>query len=72
MRSGVQVDQIVYGTAGIWAIEVNNTSRVRFEVLRGLESFGTDYPEAELMPLPWYGSRTTRTCLVVTGRGFPP
>lgn len=50
-RSGVEVDFIVYGTAGFSAIEVKNTSRVRPEDLRGLESFRADYPEAELILL---------------------
>ena len=50
-RSGVEVDFVVYGAAGFWAIEVKNATRVRPEDLRGLEAFGTDYPEAELLLL---------------------
>lgn len=50
-RSSVEVDLIVYGSAGFWAIEVKNTTRVRPEDLRGLESFGDDYPQAELLLL---------------------
>jgi predicted AAA+ superfamily ATPase len=48
-RSGVEVDFIVYGSAGFWAIEVKNTTRVRPEDVRGLESFGADYPQADLL-----------------------
>jgi predicted AAA+ superfamily ATPase len=34
-RSGVEVDFVVYGEAGFWAIEVKNTRRVRPEEFRG-------------------------------------
>jgi len=50
-RSGVEVDLVVYGPAGFWAIEVKNARRVRPEDLRGLEAFGEDYPEAVLAVL---------------------
>jgi len=46
-RSGVEVDFVVYGEAGFWAIEVKNTRRVRPEDLVGLKSFAADYPECE-------------------------
>jgi predicted AAA+ superfamily ATPase len=46
-RSGVEVDFIVYGQAGFWAVEVKNTLRVRPEDLNGLKSFAADYPECE-------------------------
>ena len=46
-RSGVEVDFVVYGEAGFWAMEVKNTSRVRPGDLRGLRSFAADYPECE-------------------------
>ena len=45
-RSGVEVDFVVYGETGIWAIEVKNTARIRPEDLRGLAAFQEDYPEA--------------------------
>ncbi len=45
-RAGVEVDFIVYGKAGVWAIEVKNTARVRDADLRGLTAFGEDYPQA--------------------------
>jgi len=58
-RSGVEVDFVVYGTAGLWAIEVKHGGRVRPEDLRGLEAFGSDYPEAELVLL-YRGERRER------------
>ena len=48
-RSGVEVDFIVYGPDGIWAIEVKNTGQVRPADLRGLLSFREEYPEAEAL-----------------------
>ena len=58
-RSGVEVDLVVYGSAGFQAIEVKNTARVRAEDIRGLETFGADYPEAELVLL-YRGARRER------------
>lgn len=46
-RSGAEVDFIVYGPLGFWAIEVKNTTVVRTEDLRALHSFMEDYPEAK-------------------------
>jgi predicted AAA+ superfamily ATPase len=54
-RSGGEVDFVVYGEAGFWAIEVKNTTRVRPEDLGGLKSFAADYPECE--PLLLYRGR---------------
>jgi predicted AAA+ superfamily ATPase len=54
-RSGAEVDFIVYGDAGFWAVEVKNTPRVRPEDLGGLRSFAADYPECE--PLLLYRGR---------------
>lgn len=58
-RSGVEVDFVVYGTAGFWAIEVKNTDRIRPEDLRGLDTFGADYSQAELVLL-YRGTRRER------------
>jgi uncharacterized protein len=58
-RSGVEVDFVVYGRAGFWAIEVKNRDRIRQEDLRGLEAFGADYPQSELVLL-YRGSRRER------------
>jgi predicted AAA+ superfamily ATPase len=46
-RSGVEVDFIVYGADGFWAIEVKNTRNVRGEDVRALRTFRSDYPECE-------------------------
>ena len=45
-RSKVEVDFIVYGESGIYALEVKNSSKIRPEDLRALKSFGEDYPES--------------------------
>jgi predicted AAA+ superfamily ATPase len=45
-RSGVEVDFVLYGPEGLWAIEVKNTRDVRPADLRGLRAFRNDYPEA--------------------------
>ena len=50
-RSGVEVDFVVYGAAEFWVIAVKNTARVRPGDLRGVETFGTDYPQAEVVML---------------------
>jgi predicted AAA+ superfamily ATPase len=44
--SGVEVDFVVYGESGFWAIEVKNAAKVRDEDLRSLLSFRNDFPEA--------------------------
>lgn len=44
-RSGVEVDFVVYGAAGFWALEVKNTAQVRSADLRALRTFAADYPE---------------------------
>jgi predicted AAA+ superfamily ATPase len=45
-KGGNEVDFVVYGEAGFWAIEVKHTTRVRPEDLRALRAFTHDYPEA--------------------------
>lgn len=47
-RAGSEVDFVVYGSEGFWALEVKNTRSVRPEDLRGLRSFKEDYPEAQV------------------------
>ncbi len=44
-KSGVEVDFVVYGPTGFWAIEVKNTARVDRRALRPLAAFREDYPE---------------------------
>ncbi len=46
-KSGVEVDFIVYGEDGIWAIEVKNTRNIRPADLRGLRSFKEEFPEGK-------------------------
>lgn len=50
-RSGVEVDFVLYGAHGFWAIEVKNSARVRPEDLRGLKAFREDYPESQALLL---------------------
>ncbi len=45
-RGGAEVDFVLYGTPGMWAFDVMNADRVRPADLRGLASFGDEYPEA--------------------------
>ncbi len=47
-KAGAEVDFVLYGRDGFWAIEVKSSSRVRPQDLRALKSFGEDYPEAQL------------------------
>ncbi len=48
-QAGVEVDFVVYGEGGFWAVEVKNTATVRPHDLRGLKNFRDDYPECELI-----------------------
>lgn len=43
-RSGVEVDFVVYGDAGFWALEVKNSARISDADLRPLRSFMEDFP----------------------------
>lgn len=45
-RSGVEVDFVLYGPDGFYAIEVKNARRLRPADSRGLQAFVLDYPEA--------------------------
>lgn len=46
-RGGAEVDFVVYGEHGFWAIEVKNAASVQRSDLRSLASFRDDYPEAQ-------------------------
>jgi len=48
-RAGVEVDFVVYGPDGFWAIEVKNTARINSRHLRPLRSFLDDYPECRAL-----------------------
>lgn len=50
-RSGVEVDFIVYGPQGFWAIEVKNAQHVSNTDIKGLNTFLVDYPEAQAILL---------------------
>jgi uncharacterized protein len=50
-RSGVEIDFVVYGTDGIFGIEVKNNRNIRPADLRGLKSFKEEYPESRTMLL---------------------
>lgn len=45
-KHGVEVDFIVYGSQGLYAIEVKNSPLVHEKDLTGLKTFCADYPEA--------------------------
>ncbi len=46
-RSGVEVDFIVYGALGFWAIEVKHSERIHPQDTKSLEAFLVDYPDAK-------------------------
>jgi predicted AAA+ superfamily ATPase len=54
-RSGVEVDFVVYGPDGIYAIEVKNNRNVRPADMRGLRSFAEEYKESKTLLL--YGGK---------------
>lgn len=45
-KSGSEVDFVVWGRAGFWALEVKHTTTVRPKDLRAIRAFRDDYPEA--------------------------
>ena len=47
-RSGSEVDFIVYGSVGLYAIEVINSIHIHPKDLKSLNAFKEDYPEARL------------------------
>lgn len=79
-RSGSEVDFVLYGESGFYALEVKRSSVVHPRDLSGLRAFAVDYPEAT--PVLLYGGRRTLTngifCLpyegflrsLVPGRSF--
>jgi predicted AAA+ superfamily ATPase len=50
-KSGSEVDFVVYGRDGFWAIEVKNARRVFPGDVRGLLSFRQDYPQVHVVLL---------------------
>jgi predicted AAA+ superfamily ATPase len=55
-KSGSEIDFIVYGEHEFSAIEVKNAAKISRKDLRALNSFSTDYPEAQCILL-YRGSR---------------
>ena len=49
--AGVEVDFIVYGSRGLWAIEVKSGGRIHPTDVAGLRAFRDDYPEANCLLL---------------------
>ena len=45
-QAGSEVDFVLYGTDGFFAIEVKNSTMIRKKDLRGLKTFHEDYPES--------------------------
>ncbi len=58
-KAGLEVDFVVYGPQGIWAIEVKRTSSVRKSDLRALRAFLEDYPGARARLL-YFGRESLR------------
>ncbi len=55
--NGQEVDFVLYGEAGIIAIEVKRAAKIRTKELRGLKAFAKDYPMASLYM--FYGGEIT-------------
>jgi uncharacterized protein len=58
-KSGLEVDFIVYGEIGFYAIEVKHAKTIQPKDLRGLVEFKRDYPEAECILL-YQGKETLK------------
>lgn len=54
-RSGVEVDFVVYGPEGVWALEVKNGATIHPSDTNGLRAFRDEYPESEAVLL--YGGK---------------
>lgn len=50
-RSQVEVDFVIYGEMGVFAVEVKNSRQVRPDDLRALKHFAEDYPQSNLFLL---------------------
>ncbi|MEW6281722.1 MAG: AAA family ATPase [Candidatus Eremiobacterota bacterium] len=56
-RAGNEVDFVVYGPDGFWALEVKSGATLHPRDLSGLKGFTQDYPEAR--PILLYGGKQT-------------
>jgi len=50
-RGGVEVDFVLYGKNGLYAIEVKNAIRLRPDDFRSLREFRQDYPQSQTILL---------------------
>lgn len=50
-KSGLEIDFIIYGEIGFWAIEVKNAKTIRSADLRALSEFKSDYPNCRCLLL---------------------
>lgn len=50
-RSGLEVDVVLYGDDGFWAIEIKNSGKVHSQDTKSLRAFKEDYPESEAILL---------------------
>ena len=50
-QAGTEVDFIIYGSEGLYAIEVKNSRSIHPQDLRGLTNFRQDYPESSALLL---------------------
>lgn len=46
-RTGLEVDFIIYGPRGFWAIEVKRNSHLSPDDVKGIKTFQKEYPEAQ-------------------------
>lgn len=46
-RTKLEVDFIIYGAQGLWAIEVKNGEKIAPQDLKGLKAFKEEYPESK-------------------------
>lgn len=54
-KSGLEVDFIIYGEIGFFAIEVKKSEFIQAKDLKGLQEFKKDYPDSKVMLL--YGGK---------------
>ncbi len=68
-RTGVEVDFIIYGEIGFYAIEVKNSTLIKSQDLQGLQLFKQDYPECQCIFLSHASPRMKKAdimCLPIT------
>lgn len=58
-RTGLEVDFVIYGPQGFWAVEVKRSSQLSPGDVRGLKAFKEEYPEAKCLIV--YGGKRRET-----------